>query len=313
MADMASHGTARLCTLGGVVLLAATVLGTGQDTPFRAGVDLVSIAVTLTDRTGALVEDLRPEDFEVLEDGRLQTIVSFAKGDASRGGFAPPLHLGLLFDTSGSMRADIGLARTAAVRFLNTFPEAVDMALVDFASEVRIAKYGQGDFARMVERIRSREPGGETALYDALGVYLERASEDDGRTILVLYTDGGDSRSSISFSAVMDLVRASTVTIYAVGLLEHQSSRTRLEQQTRLTQIAEASGGTAFFPSNMRDIERAYDTVVRQIRAQYMLGFTSTNVAKDGRWRRVEVRTRRSDLRGARIRSRRGYFAPFVP
>ena len=127
------------------------------------------------------------------------------------------------------MGEDIKLARSAAVRFLNTLSDAVDMTLVDFDTEVRVAKYGQQDFPRMVERIRSRKPDGWTAMYDALGVYLDGAAENDGRTILVLYTDGGDTRSAIAFGDVMTLVRASDVTIYAVGFLEHQSSSARVD------------------------------------------------------------------------------------
>jgi len=285
----------------------------GQTTPFRSGIDLATFGVTVTDRAGAYLSDLTEADFEVLEDGKPQAIRYFARGDSSNGAFATELHLGLLFDTSGSMADDIALARTAAVRFLNTFQDAKDIALVDFASEVRIAKYGQGDFARMVERIRSRRPDGRTAMYDALGVYLDQASEDEGRTILVLYTDGGDTVSSISFGEIMTLVRASDVTMYVVGFLEHQSSSDRFTQRMRLTQLATTSGGEAFFPSSMKDVESAYGKVVSQIRAQYSLAFSSSNARQDGTWRKVEIRVTRPGFRGGRIQSRQGYFAPYKP
>ena len=109
----------------------------------------------------------------------------------------------------------------------------------------------------------------------------------------------------------MTLVRASNVTIYTVGFLDHQSSTTRLAQRMRLMEIAEATGGQAFFPSAMKDVEAAYDQVVAQIRAQFSLGYTSLNTVMDGRWRKVEVRLTRPDLKGARIQSRKGYFALF--
>jgi VWFA-related protein len=281
----------------------------GQQATFRAGIDLVNFGVTVTDRRGGFVTDLNLEDFEILEDGKKQTPTYFARGDQATA--APPLHIGLLFDTSGSMGEDIKLARSAAVRFLNTLTDAVDMTLVDFDTEVRVATYGQQDFPRMVERIRSRQPGGYTAMYDALGVFLHGAAENDGRTILLLYTDGGDTRSAIALGDVMTLVRASDVTIYAVGFLEHQSSSARMVQRSQLTQMAEATGGQAFFPTAMKDVEAAYDKVVAQIRAQYSLGYVSTNKAFDGRWRRVQIRLVRPDLKDARIQSRRGYFALF--
>ena len=282
----------------------------GQQPTFRAGVDLVNFGATVTDRRGTFINDLSVEDFEILEDGQRQTVTYFARGDETT---APPeLHVGLLFDTSGSMGDDIKLARSAAVRFLNTLSDAKDMTLVDFDTEVRVARYEQREFPRIVERIRSRRPEGFTAMYDALGVYLDGAAEDEGRTILVLYTDGGDTRSTISFGDVMTLVRASDVTIYTVGFLEHQSSSAKPIQRARLAQIAEATGGQAFFPSAMKDIETAYDKVVAQIRAQYSLGYNSTNPRPDGAWRKVEIRVRRPDLRDVRVQSRKGYFAPYL-
>ena len=274
---------------------------------FRSRIDLVTMGITVTDRRGNFIADLTRDDFEIREDGRPQTITSFARGDG--GADPPPLHLGLLFDTSGSMGADITLARSAAVKFLNTLSDAVDMTLVDFDTEVRVTRYDQANFPRMVERIRNRKPDGWTALYDALGVYLDGAAEDDGRKILVLYTDGGDTRSTLTFSDVMTLVRASDATIHTVGFLENQPSSVRLGQRMRLMDIAQTTGGQAFFPSAMKDVEAAYEKIVAQIRNQYTLGYVSTNTAQDGNWRRVEIRVTRSGLRDLRIQSRKGYFA----
>jgi Ca-activated chloride channel family protein len=285
----------------------------GQQPVFRAETSLVTVGVTIRDRAGALITDLAPGDFTVLEDGREQAVTHFARGDQSDQ--AIETHVGLLLDTSGSMGDDIALARSAAIRFLNTLRDATDMTLVDFDTEVRVARYGQQDFPRMVERIRSRKPGGFTAMYDALGVYLDGASEVDGRNLLVLFTDGGDTRSSIRFGDLMTLLRASDVTVFAVGFLEHQPSGVRGEQRLRLTQMAAETGGEAFFPRSMKEIELAYDRVVDGIRAQYSLGFVSSNAARDGRWRKLEVKVARagaSPSRSFRVQTRKGYFAPFV-
>ena len=298
----AGLGAATIVAAGATVLLA-------QQPSFRGGIELVNLGVTVTDQHGNYITDLSAEDFEIVEEGRAQTLTHFARGEETD--VAPELHVGLLFDTSGSMGEDIKLARTAAVRFLNTLSTAKDMTLVDFDTEVRVAKYGQADFPRLVERIRNRAPGGWTAMYDALGVYLDGATEDDGRTVLVLYTDGGDTRSTLAFGDVMTLIRASDVTVHAVGFLEHQPANSRAVQRMQLLQIAEAAGGQAFFPSAMKDVESAYDKIVAQIRAQYSLGYSSTNTKYDGRWRKVEIKVRRADLRGTRVQSRRGYFAPY--
>jgi Ca-activated chloride channel homolog len=298
-----------------VVLALAAAVQTppagAQQPTFRAETDLVSFGVTVTGRRGELLESLTSDDFQIVEDGVRQTVSQFAAGVQEAD--APELHVGLLFDTSGSMGQDIALARTAAIKFLNTLRDADDITLVDFDNEVRVAKYGQQDFPRLVERIRSRKPDGLTAMYDALGVYLDTAQEENGRTILVLFTDGGDTRSSIRFNDVITLVRASDATIYAVGFLENQSGSSRAEQRTRLTQLATESGGQAFFPLTMKEIDAAYDKIVAQIRAQYTLGYVSTNAKADGTWRKVELKVRRSPSGEPRIQARKGYFAPYRP
>ena len=226
--------------------LAAVSPAAAQQPVFRAETDLVTVGVTVSVRGARVQPPLAREDFEVREDGAAQAVSYFAAGDDLE--TAPPLHLGLLFDTSGSMGDDIQLARSAAIKFLNTLTEAVDITLVDFDTEVRAARFTQQDFPRLVERIRSRKPQGFTAMYDALGVYLDGAAEEDGRTILVVFSDGGDTRSALRFTEALTLLRASDVTVFSIGFLEHQPSSARLDQRTRLTQIAEESGGEAFFP-----------------------------------------------------------------
>jgi Ca-activated chloride channel family protein len=277
----------------------------GQIT-FRSGVDLTTFAATITDRKGNLVSGLTKNDFEVIEDGKRQSVDFFAHGD---GEAAPPMHLGLMIDASGSMQNDIKLAQGAAIKFLNMLPTAADITLVDFDTQVRITRYPQRDFARLIERIRQRKPEGWTALYDALGTYLDGADAQDGRKVLVMYTDGGDSRSALSFAETMTLLKASNVTVYAIGLVENTGSA-RAQLQMTLRQLAEATGGQAFFPLAMKNVESAYDKVLAEITGQYHLGYQSTNTARDGAWRKVEIRVTRPDLR---IRSRKGYFGPYQP
>jgi Ca-activated chloride channel family protein len=293
-------------TLAALFLASSSALTAGaQQATFRTGVDLVHFGVTVTDRRGNFITDLNAGDFEVYEDGQPQTVKLFARGDEAE---AIEMHVGLLFDTSGSMGEDLKLSRSAAIKFLNMLKDARDMTLVDFDTEVRVAKYGQPDFPRMVERIRGRKPDGWTALYDALGVYLDGATEDEGRTVLVLYTDGGDTRSATGYDEVLTMVKASDVTIYAIGFLEHQPSSVRNEQRLRLQQIAETTGGHAIFPMSMKQIDAAYEKIVAQIRAQYSLGYLSTNQKPDGQWRKVEIKVKRPDLR---LQTRKGYFARY--
>lgn len=296
-------------TCGLMVMASLAGLGAQQPrTVFRAQADLAQFGVTVTDRRGAIVTTLAAEDFEIVEDGRPQTIQYFARGID---GSAPDVHAGLMLDTSESMLADRHLSHSAAIRFLNKLPDARDLTLVDFDSEIRVGRFSQDHFPRLVERIRTSKPGGLTALYDAFVVYLDGSLSNSGRSVLVAVTDGGDSRSSTSFADLVSIVRASAhATIYVVGLIEHQPSETRAEQRVRLTRIAEESGGQAVFPYSLKQIDDAYDRIVSELRGQYSLGYVSTNTQRDGRWRSVKIRIRRSDLKDLKVRTRTGYFAP---
>jgi Ca-activated chloride channel family protein len=270
-------------------------------------VDLVNLGVTVTDRKGTLVTDLTMDDFEISEDGQKQILRYFTAGDPEAAN-QPEMHLGLLLDVSESMGEDMSFTKTAAIKFLNTLTDAVDITVVDFDTEVRTARYGQNEFARLIERIRQKKASGFTALYDAIGTYLDGAAGQDGRKIMLVYTDGGDTRSSIQWHELLDLLKASDVTVYAIGMLEHQSQSTKLQQRITIQQMAEITGGQAFFPSTVKDLDKVYEKVVAEIRAQYMIGFHSTNERTDGTWRKVEVKVTRKDLR---VRSRRGYFATY--
>ena len=186
------------------------------------------------------------------------------------------LHPGLMLDTSGSMERDLQLARTAAIRFLNLLPASEDITLVDFDTEVRVTRYPQRDFPRMVERIRSRKADGQTALYDALGVYLDGASGQSGRPVLVIYSDGADSGSRLSFKEAIDLLKASHATVYAIGLLEH-SGGARMQSRHEPGADRRDHRRPGAVPALARGAGGFYGRILREIRAQYQLGYVSAN------------------------------------
>ena len=289
------------------VALSFPSLQARQAPPFRTAVDVVNVAVTVMDRKGNPVAGLTADDFEVVEEGTPQPVRYCAAGDTA--GDQPPMHLGLLIDVSESMGDDLAFSKTAAVRFLNTLTDAVDITLVDFDTEIRTARYSQNEYARLIERIRLKKAAGDTALYDAIGTYLDGAAEQDGRKVMLLYTDGGDTRSALGLSGLMALLKASDVTVYAIGELEHQSTLSRNNQRAILQQIADATGGRAFFPLAVKELDSVYEKVLAEIRAQYTLGYMSSNEKKDGKWRKIDVRVKSKELR---TRARRGYFAPFA-
>ena len=189
------------------------------------------------------------------------------------------------------------------------FPKAEDFTLVDFDTEVRSARFSQTEFPRLVARIRNRPAKGNTALYDALSIYLGGAFDQAGRKVLVLYTDGGDTTSSRSWPEAIRILRASDVTVYSIGFMANQRVSDRVLQQSRLTEMANLTGGAAFFPGVMKELDAMYARIGNEVHAQYTLGYVSTNAARNGSWRKVSVRAVRPGTRLA-VRTREGYFAP---
>jgi Ca-activated chloride channel homolog len=296
----------RALVTGGFCLAAALTIRAQQPT-FRTAVDLVHFGVTVVDKLGKPVTGLTADDFQILENGKPQAVKFFAAGAPDE---APPLHLGLLLDTSGSMAGDIKDSRSAAVKFVNTMDHAADVTLVDFDTEVRVARFGPNDYPRLVERIRGRKPDGWTTLYDAIGVYLNGAQTQDGQKVLVLYTDGGDTTSSLTFHDMLDLCKASDVTVYAVGYLEHQGSG-RMAQRVELERVAATTGGQAYFPAVAKDLDGVFEKIGKELAARYSIGYLSSDPRTDGAWRGVEIKLLRPDLKGVKLRTRAGYFAPY--
>jgi Ca-activated chloride channel homolog len=275
---------------------------------YQSRIDVVGFAVAVVDRSNTPVTGLTAEDFELREDGVVQNVTYFDSGGDQQ---AVPLHIGLMFDTSESMEKDLSFSRSAAIKFLNTFPSAVDFTFVDFATEVRAATFSQHEFPRLVARIRNRPAKGMTALYDALGVYLGAAFDQDGRKVLVVYTDGGDSSSSRTWTEAARLLKASDVTVYPIGFLANQpQGSARLVQQSRLNEMASLTGGLALFPNNMKELDGMYSRISEEIHSHYTLGYVSSNTAKDGNWRKVEVKVKRPSANRLVVRTRQGYFAP---
>jgi Ca-activated chloride channel homolog len=296
-------------SMAAAVVMVSTALPSAQQV-FRSGVDLVHFGVVVTDKSGAPILNLSEADFEILEDGKRQVVKFFAGGEPES---APPLHLGFMIDNSGSMLEDIKDVQTAAIKFLNTVDNILDVTLTDFDIEVRVARFGIDDYPRLIERIRSRKPDGYTALYDALGVYLNGAYSQTGDKILVLYTDGGDTRSAMTQGELLDLLKASDVTVYSIGYLQHQGSG-RHEQQQILTRFASTTGGQAFFPTSIKELEAMYERILREISGRYSIGYVSSNAKLDGAWRDVKVRlVDKPEFKNAKIRTRTGYYAPYKP
>ena len=191
--------------------------------------------------------------------------------------------------------------KTAAIKFLNSLGNAVDIAVVDFDTEVRRR-------ALRSERISARRRADPraarrraTALYDAIGVYLDSASDQEGRKIMLLYTDGGDTVSSLSFKELIDLLKASDVTVIRSARLEHHR---RPPWASAGHPPADRGAPAAGVLPAGRELDDAYEKVLTAIRAQYTVGYLSTNDKTDGAWRKVEIKVTRKDATTGHVRGR---------
>lgn len=300
-----------------VLLAPAGVFGSPDENPpvFTNAVDLVKVTVTVRNEKGQLVTDLKPEEFVITEDGEPQVIELCANAgeestDESRVK-ALTLDLGLLMDTSTSMQPVLKLSQQAAIRFLEGVPRARDLLTLFFDRDIRISRYDSEHQQGLFERILASRGSESTALYDALTVYLSRAEDSKGRRVAVLFTDGEDTSSRVRFPELLDMVRASSVTIYVIGF--HTGAPTNVRTMTSaavLRKLAEVTGGDAFFPSNYRDLPEIYERILADLGAQYVLGFEPRNKAADGKFRKLKVTVKRP---GVRIVHREGYYAPDPP
>lgn len=276
---------------------------------FRAGVDVVSLAVTVTDAAGRYVGGLDQSAFHVFEDRAPQEIAFFSRSNL-------PIALALLLDTSASMEGRMATAQGAAVGFARRLrPEDIG-ELVAFDREARVLQGFTHDPARLEAAIRSTTAAGSTSLYNALYVSLKElgktrpaAERDIRRQAIVVVSDGADTSSLVSYDEVLDLARRSETVIYAIGLksTDPVTDRSYHEADFVLRQLAQATGGRAFFPARIEDLAGVYAQIADELASQYVIGYISKNPTRDGAWRRIEVQV---DRDGARVRTRPGYYGP---
>lgn len=291
---------------GAAALVAGGVLLSGQT--FRTGIDLVSLNVTVTGPANKYVTDLERGDFEIYEDGVRQDVTYFTKGQL-------PIALALLMDTSASMEEKLPIAQEAAAGFARRLREKDTAEVIDFDSRVDILQTFTNVGADLERAIRQTTAGGSTSLYNAIYISLKelkkhqvRSTEEITRQAIVVLSDGEDTSSLVTFEEVLDLAKRSETAIYSVGLRAREigASRGFKEADFVLRQLAQETGGKAFFPTEVRELPSIYTQIADELASQYTLGYTSKNGRRDGQWRRVVVRVLRKD---ATARTKQGYFA----
>ena len=192
------------------------------------------------------------------------------------------------------------MLQQAAVRFLDGIPRARDLLTVFFAEDIMISRYDSESQQGLMDRLQSIEGGGNTALYDALAVYVSRVLDTPGgRKVAVLFTDGEDSKSATSLGEALEVVRGSGVTVYAIAFSPDGrgwSTRRATLSRAFLNEVTRVSGGDVFTPNGYRDLPDIYDRILRQLEAQYVIGFVSDRTEHDGRFRKLKVELAREGL-----------------
>jgi VWFA-related protein len=272
----------------------------------KTRVNEVDVLFIATDRHGKFVRDLNQNDFSILDDHKPpQTIVSFRRETDL------PLEMGLLIDTSGSVRSRFEFEQDAAVQFLQrTVRPQFDRAFImgfnshsqltqDFTDNVKLLQVG-------VQRLHD---GGGTALYDAIyrachDKLLKDKSDHPTRRAIVVVSDGEDNQSEVSRAQAIEMAQRAEVIIYAIST---DDSGLVLRGDQVLEQLADATGGRAFFPYKMKDITHSFAAIEDELRSQYVVSYHPADFEADGRFRPIEITALKKDLQ---VRSRRGYYAP---
>jgi Ca-activated chloride channel family protein len=295
-----------------VVALAVPLLCAAAERPaapvFPAHLNEVHLTVTVQDAGGRLMPDLKAEDFEVSENGRPQKIQLFGRAVEAGQEDRLALDVGLLLDTSGSMITQLKLSQQAAVTFLESIPRAHDLLAIFFDSDIRVSHYSSENQQGLFGQIANAKAGGNTALYDAISVYLSRVQDSTGRKVLVLFTDGEDYGSALSLSQTLELLRASGAVVYPIAFTSGfpPGSTRQVQARLALAQMADQTGGRVFIPRSFRDLGPIYERILAELRAQYVLGYVSDDASRDGRFRRLKVEVAG---KGLRVRHRAGYYA----
>jgi VWFA-related protein len=279
-----------------------------SDEQARISVDVtrVSMLYTVTDRKGRFVTDLTRDDFEVLEGKKAQTIQEFvAESDL-------PLRLGILIDTSNSVRDRFRFEQDAAAEFLRTVMRAhLDKALlVRFDTHTELVTDLVDDPRKLEAGIRTLRPGGGTALYDAIFYACrDKLALDQPRTkfrrAIVIVSDGDDNQSDHTRDQALEMAQKADVVIYAIST---NSSRAGTDGDKVLRYFTSETGGRAFFPFQVEDMAQSFENIANELRHQYNLLYKPEPLLTDGQWHPVNLRVKgRKDLI---VRARAGYYAP---
>src|SRR3984957_10923665 len=286
----------------------ATPGASESDDPTRIILDVtrVNILFTVTDKKGRFITDLTKTDFDIIENKKPQIIQQFtAESDL-------PLRLAVLVDTSNSIREQFRFEQQAAIRFIQSVlrPRADRLMLVSFDSAAEIVSDLTGDLKKLEDGVKSMRPGGGTAFYDAIYFACKEKlmmdqPRDKFRRAMIVISDGQDTESRVSRDQALEMAQKADVVIYAIST---NITRDDSDGDKVLRYLAEETGGQAFFPFKIEDLDQSFENIANELRHQYNIFYRPEPLKTDGLYHPVTLKPKgRKDLV---VRARKGYYAP---
>lgn len=296
-----------------IALLAASICVSGQatsttsnDSTIRVNVRLVNVFTTVTDANGAPVSDLRKEDFKVLEDGVPQTISIFDRESEL------PLSIVLAIDTSESTRKDMQLEIVSAKKFIHSVLRSQDRISIFQISEDVLQLTRFTSDTKSIERgIDDLQKGAGTSLYDAIYLGADSLLDRQGRKVMVLITDGGDTTSSATYASSLRRAQEAEAIVYSIIIVPVAADAGRnTGGEHALIQISKDTGGKYYYAESIEQLDQAFRKVSEELRTQYLIAYYPNRRISDSAFRRITVEVDQKDASGSplEVRYRAGYY-----
>ncbi len=271
-----------------------------EDFKLTVSVDLVGVLATVTTAEGALVPGLRQEDFQIYEDGQLQQVALFAKESEQ------PLRLCLLFDSSASIATELKTQQEAAIDFLRSVIRPVDrVSIFQVSEDVEQLQRFSNRLDTLNRAIRSIQPGGGTSLYDAIFIAAERLSNQSGRRVIVVISDGTDTTSDVSLNRCLRMAQDSESVVYALVVQPIKSEPGRnLAGEHAMIFVTERTGGRFFKVLSPASLLSSYGRISDELRTHYYFGYYPKRQRGGGEFRKIEIQVNNPAYR---VRAREGY------
>ncbi|MGC1373841.1 MAG: VWA domain-containing protein [Candidatus Sulfotelmatobacter sp.] len=281
--------------------------GTSEIPRIRIGINEVNVVFTVTDKHGKHVTDLKQNDFRIVDDDKPPAEIRSFHAEANL-----PLQVGLLIDASNSVRDRFKFEQQSAIEFLNQIiRRGYDQAMVvGFDVTPEVTQDFTDDTEKLAHGVRELRPGGGTAMFDALyfacrDKLLKKPQNGPTRRAIILLSDGDDNQSHVTREEAIEMAQRAETIVYTIST---NVSGTKGPGDKVLERIADATGGRAFFPFQIRDVSNAFGEIQDELRSQYAVSYKPADFKADGHYRTIEIVA--LDRKNFRVRARRGYFAP---